>query len=554
MQAGWLRFHLDSMEIPLNSAWRKRLVIGAAAALCLTYVFLAGRLFVAAVFGAIPTGEIPIGEIPKLASLQRAARLDPGNAEYRDDLGDYYAQAGDPAAAIEPYRAAVQLNPHSAHYWFHLASAYQVLADISNQTWALEHAIEADPTTPGVAWEAANNFHVRGDNEKDSASRLSYHEKALREYRVVLENDPSLAGLAIQHCWLINPDVDMLLRDVVPPTAPAYIAFLELLTTPKRVPLSTITAPSHPGGSKWVYTLEDPETGAESNGWVDASVVISDYTDRARGNNVTATITASTSTTIEIANAGGTATNTSADSDSPILTISGTKPERAATAKVWTALMATSQKFELRYVYEYLRYLLDHKDVDQARLVWQQAAPRFGLSSYVPTRNNLIVNGNFNLDILNGGFDWQYQKQRPVTLTLDPSEHHGGGNRSLLITLDGSGVIDAGISQFIAVQPRTTYEFSAYYKNGDFEGAGGPHFSIQDVVTRDVLWESDELKEAGESWKSVGGDAAGEFTTGDDCKLLVLRVRRLPEGSPIRGKLWVGDFRLVAKGQQTSSN
>ena len=498
------------MEISLNSASRKRLVIGAVATLCLIYVFLAGRLFVASVFGAIPVGNIPIGELPKLASLQRAARLDPWNADYRYNLGRYYALvAMDPAAAIEPYRAAVRLNPHSADYWFRLASAYQVLAQTSNQTWALEHAVEADPTTPGVAWEAANNFHVRGDNELDSGANLSYHQKALREYRVVLENDPSLAGLAIQHCWRISQDVDMLLRDIVPATAPAYMAFLELLTTPQKVNLSTTAAPSHPGGNNWIYTLEKPEPGAESNGWVNGSVLLSGYTGRASGNNVTATITASTSTTIQIANPTGTVTSTSENPDSLILTVSGTPQETAATAKVWAALMASSQTFELRYVYEYLRYLLDHKDVDQARLVWQQAAPRFGLSSYLPTRNNLIVNGNFNLDVLNGGFDWQYQKQRPVTLTLDPTEHHGGGNRSLLITFDGSGVSDAGIYQFVAVQPNTTYEFSAYYKNGEFEGAGGPHFTIQDVVTRAVLWESDELKEAGESWKSVNG----EFTT-----------------------------------------
>ena len=95
------------------------------------------------------------------------------------------------------------------------------------------------------------------------------------------------------------------------------------------------------------------------------------------------------------------------------------------------------------------------------------------------------------------------------------------------------------------MQPSTTYEFSAYYKNGEFEGAGGPHFTIQDAVTQAVLYESDELKEAGESWKNI----TGEFTTADDCKLLVLRIRRLPEGSPIRGKLWVDDFRLVAKRQ-----
>jgi Tfp pilus assembly protein PilF len=423
-----LRFRLDNMEILLNSARRKKLVFGAGAALCLIYVLLAGRLFVATVFD----------ERSDLASLQRAARLDAGNADYRNHLGRYYALvAKDPGAAVEPYRAAVQLNPHSAHYWFDLASAYQVLGDTSNQTWALEHAIEADPNTPDVAWEAANNYLVRGENEK-----------ALREFHVVLESDPYLAGLAIQFCWRINPDVDMLLRDVVPPRA--YIAFLTLLMT---------------------------------------------------------------------------------------------KQETAATEKVWASLMATSESFEQRHAYNYIQYLFDHKDVDEARLVWQQAAPRFALSSYLPTRNNLIVNGDFNLDVLNGGFDWHYEKQQSVTLTLDPGDFHSG-HRSLLIAFDGPGVSDAGIRQFIAVQPKTLYEFSAYYKNGELQGAGGPHLTIQDAYNQAVLYDSDELKEAG-FWKS----ATGEFTTGAECRLLVLHVRRLAAGSPIRGKLWVDDFRLVAKRQ-----
>jgi tetratricopeptide (TPR) repeat protein len=418
------------MEIPLNSAGRKRLVIGVAAVLCLVYVFIAGRLLVASFFG----------EKPELASLQRAARLDPWNADYRNHLGRYYALvARDPGTSIEPYRAAVQLDPHSARYWFDLASAYQVLGDVSNQTLALEHAIEADPTTPDVAWEAANFFLVQGDEVK-----------ALREFRVVLANEPTLADPAIQFCWRINPDVDELLRDVVPARSEAYIALLNLLMQ---------------------------------------------------------------------------------------------KKETAATAKVWAALMATQQTFELRYVYGYIQYLFDHKDVEQARVVWQQAAPRFGLSAYVPSGRNLVVNGDFGLDVLNGGFDWQYQKQQSVTLTLDPSDFHGG-HRSLLIAFDGPAVNDAGIRQFIAVQPDTLYDFSAYYKSGEFEGAGGPHLTIQDAYTQVVLYDSDELKEPG-FWKS----ATGEFTTGADTKLLVLHVRRLPEGSPIRGKLWVDDFRLVSKRQ-----
>jgi carbohydrate binding protein with CBM4/9 domain/tetratricopeptide repeat protein len=525
------------MEILLNSTRRKGLVFGAGAAVCLIYVLLAGRLFVASLYG-----EISAGEVPKLASLQRAAHLDPSNADYRDVLGDYYAQAGDLEKAIAHYTAATNLNPHSARYWLDLANAYLVLGDryISNQTLALEHAIEADPTRPDVAWEAANFYLVQGSDEK-----------ALHEFRVVMANDPFKAGDAIRLCWHIKPDVDELLRDAVPARPEADIAFLSLLMTPRKIDLSTTTAPSNPSGKRWVYTLAAADARAESNAWANASISLSGYTGGATGNNVAAMITASTPTTIEITNPAGTATNTGAPvlmisravSDSDMPAPAGTNRETEATAKVWAALMASRQPFERRSVYGYIQYLIDHKDMEQARLVWQQAAPRFGLSAYLPTARNLIVNGDFSLDVLNGGFDWQYEKLPSVALTLDPSDFHSG-TRSLLIAFDGPRVSDAGIHQFIAVQPSTTYDFSAYYKSGDFEGAGGPHITIQDVVSRAVLYDSDELKERG-YWKLV----SKEFTTANDCGLLELRIRRVPEGSPIRGKLWLDDFRLVAKGQ-----
>ena len=86
------------MEIVLNTALQKRTVLGIVGVLSLLYMVLVGRLFLASVFG----------ERPELSSLQRAARIDTGNAEYRDHLGRYYALvARDPAAAIEIGRAHV---------------------------------------------------------------------------------------------------------------------------------------------------------------------------------------------------------------------------------------------------------------------------------------------------------------------------------------------------------------------------------------------------------------------------------------------------------------
>jgi tetratricopeptide (TPR) repeat protein len=416
------------MKIPFQTSARKSMVAAIAGVLALLYVGLAARELTASWLGGRP----------ELKKLQWAAKLDPGNADYRNHLGRYYdLVVRDPASAVIHYKAAVQLNPHSARYWFDLAGAYQVMGDTPDQTASLEQAIHADAMTPDVAWEAGNLYLVQGENEK-----------ALREFSVVMANDTSLAPSAIQYCWRINPDVDSLLRDVVPHTADAYTAFLSLLQV---------------------------------------------------------------------------------------------KQEARGSFKVWDALMQTHQPFERHLVFDYVHFLVMHKEVDEAVQVWQQAAPLFHLTSYLPTSSNLIVNPTFGLEVLNGGFDWQYEKQQSVTLTLDPGDFHAG-RRSLLVNFDGPGITDAGMYELVAVQPNTTYDFSAYYKSADLEGAGGPHLTIQDMYSLAIYYDSDEMKEAG-YWKSVDG----EFTTSSDCKLVVLHVRRLPAGSPIRGKLWIDDFHLVQK-------
>jgi hypothetical protein len=185
--------------------------------------------------------------------------------------------------------------------------------------------------------------------------------------------------------------------------------------------------------------------------------------------------------------------------------------------------------------------------VEQAHQVWRQAATLSGLSAYQPSSENLIVNGNFSLDVLNGGFDWTYHKKADVSLALDPAESRVG-HPSLLIVFDSRGLEDAGIYQLIPVEPNSTYDFSAYFKAKDIQGAGGPHFAIQDFYAGTSYFSSEELKEA-DSWKQI----TGSFTTGDNSKLLVLRIQRLPAGSPIRGKLWIDDLRLVQSGQKETA-
>jgi hypothetical protein len=177
---------------------------------------------------------------------------------------------------------------------------------------------------------------------------------------------------------------------------------------------------------------------------------------------------------------------------------------------------------------------------------WEEVADTLGLSAYLPTEDNLVINGDFSLDILNGGFDWTYVTRTGVRPLLDPSDFRQG-HRSLSLTFEGPGINDAGIQQLIPVRGATTYEFSAYYKSADFEGAGGPQIVLRDAYSGAPLFASDTLNDS-DFWKEVHS----KVTTPNSTTLLLLAIERFPAGSPIRGKLWLGDFELSR--EDTSSD
>jgi len=408
----------------LSERQRKQVFI-ALVFLAVVYLLLTAREFAASIFAARPSRS----------QLELAVQLSPGNADYRHRLGRYFAfVANDPQSAIASFQHAVQLDPYDAHYWFDLAGQYQIAGDALGRRAALDHALQAEPTAPDVAWEAANFFLIDGDIDR-----------ALREFKVVVANDNTLVDAALKSCWRIRPDANLLLLEVVPDRTDSLLAFLSILIS---------------------------------------------------------------------------------------------RQETAGAMKTWQRLTELHEKFEARYLFDYVRYLIATRQPEAAMTAWEEAAPSLGLTAYLPNDDNLVVNGDFSLDILNGGFDWTYVNRIGVRPLLDSSDFRQG-HRSLSLTFEGPGISDAGVAQVIPVRGNTTYDFSAYYKSADFEGAGGPEIVLRDAYTGAPLYASDPLTDA-DFWK----EAHSKITTPASTKLLTLAIERFPANSPIRGKLWLNDFQL----------
>ena len=420
---------MDQMPIELRSPLRK---FSFAAACCVfvgLYMHLALRAYLASHLAATPD----------LSNLNKAIRLEPSNAEYRELLGRSLALSGTNLNdAIANYRTAVHLNPYVARYWLDLAGAYQVAGDASEQEQSVEQAVEADPTTPHVAWEAANFFLVQGDQER-----------ALRNFRVVLANDPEAVDSALQLCWRATGDANQILDRALPRRPDLYLSFLRLLIS---------------------------------------------------------------------------------------------KQEVAAAENVWNHLIALNQEFSTKLAFPYFRFLIEKQEVAAAQTAWQQlAGVNRSLQPYLPSRENLVVNGGFEENVLNGGFDWWYGSNPHAALAIDTSEFYGG-TRSLSVTFDGQNSADAGILQFVVVKPRTEYEFSAESRTEDIESASGPRFAIADAYTNASYVLTDDVLGTN-SWRVQ----QARFQTGPNTNLVLLKIVRQPAGPLIRGKLWIDDLRLIEK-------
>ena len=372
-----------------------------------------------------------------LTSIPEAIGWEPGNAEYRNLLGRNLVLSGTSLdEAISAFRAAVHLNPYDSRYWLDLAGAYQVAGLVREQGESVERAVQADPTTPHVAGEAANFFLVQGDQAK-----------ALRYFRVVLANDPQAVDSTLQLCWRATGDANQILQEALPPRADLYLAFLTLLAS---------------------------------------------------------------------------------------------KQEVAAAENVWNRLVGLQQTFSKQLALPYFRLLLLKQEVEAAKTGWQQLSTRdVTLRSYLPSPENMVVNGGFEEKLLNGGFDWWYRPNSHATFAIDTSEFHSG-TRSLAVTFDGQSARDVPILQFIPVKPNTSYEFSAESRTEDIDTASGPRFAVVDAYTNFFYVLTDDVLGT-TPWRLQ----EGRFKTAPNTNLVVVTIVRQPAEPLIRGKLWIDDVKLV---------
>jgi hypothetical protein len=220
------------------------------------------------------------------------------------------------------------------------------------------------------------------------------------------------------------------------------------------------------------------------------------------------------------------------------------KGDIAGAEEVWARVLQLDLHFDLREAFPYLDGLIHHAETAQLSKTWSTLAQRFPAQvQHLAAGSNLVTNGGFESDILNGGLDWRVLPAEGAMVSLDSAGAFESAH-ALRITFDGSRNIDYGhVFQYVPVQAKTQYRFSGHMRVQEITTDSGPRFQACDAYDTDKIFVSSENLIGTSDWS----EQHAEFKTLADTRLLLLRVVRPVSNkldSQIAGTVWIDDVAL----------
>ena len=213
--------------------------------------------------------------------------------------------------------------------------------------------------------------------------------------------------------------------------------------------------------------------------------------------------------------------------------------------KVWERLLSLELPFDPPMAFFYLDTLIQKRETQEVADAWFALGKRF--PEKVGSRNrapNLVANGGFESDILNGGLDWRVVPVEGARVSMDLQEAFEG-QRSVRIDFGGTRNLDYGhLFQYVLVRPHTQYRFSGYVRAEGVTTDSGPRFQVFDPYgAGKEFFATDNL-----IGTSAWAEQRLEFKTAADTHLMIIRIARPPSAkfdNKIAGTVWIDSVRLT---------
>jgi tetratricopeptide (TPR) repeat protein len=205
---------------------------------------------------------------------------------------------------------------------------------------------------------------------------------------------------------------------------------------------------------------------------------------------------------------------------------------------VWSEVLKSGDPLLAKDAVFYVDSLLERREVARAANAWNELAKHDTDVIQRQEIGNLVINGDFEHNLLNAGFGWRYAPVSGVTVSLDTTTFHAG-TRALSLQFDTGALQDSGVFQLVPVQPNSHYALQAYLRAEELESANGVLVMVMDPYSGKSLAVTEEAMGTF-PWREV----SAQFATPPDCSLIRVTMGRSPANGRIRGRLWLDDLRV----------
>jgi tetratricopeptide (TPR) repeat protein len=215
-------------------------------------------------------------------------------------------------------------------------------------------------------------------------------------------------------------------------------------------------------------------------------------------------------------------------------------------------------------VFPYIDALLAKNRIEEASGVWVESwdknalhngellvGQKLAVNSRTDPTVNLVWNGSFENQILDGGFDWRRQETDEANVQIDEAVHVDG-LRSLKVTFNNTNIDFSHLSQILPTPSAGNYWLQYYLKTQNLTTDQRPYFVIESFPRSQGIIMQTESFPSLSSWKRY----SFAFKVNPDTKAVKLSLRRSPSekfDSQIQGLLWLDDVAIRVDNLQSET-
>jgi hypothetical protein len=217
----------------------------------------------------------------------------------------------------------------------------------------------------------------------------------------------------------------------------------------------------------------------------------------------------------------------------------------ADTHDVWERIAGESETYSPNRAALYFDSLIGAKQLRDAERVWNDLLRKNVIhAQYTRQESNLLLNGSFEEDFLNMGFDWRISSTDGVAAGRDQTTFHSPGH-SLIVLFDAKqNVFSRNVWQFVPVKPGHAYRLRGFIKTEGITTDSGPRIEVRDAYDAHLLEKfSEDVTGSSMGWVPL----TLEFTASPKTQLIIVSITRFPSGkldNLIQGKAWADDLSM----------